>query len=79
MSGTHVHDAAARRDGTISLARTHNKPAWVRSTDPAGVLAPDIRLSLKFRCIADFDIDMLLGIERTIFSRRCCITMHLGG
>jgi hypothetical protein len=75
-----IHDATARRDGTTSLPRTHNKPASVRSTDPAGVLAPNVRVIAAISPYCDFDIDMLLGIERTIISRRCCIMMHfLGG
>jgi hypothetical protein len=55
--------------------RTHNKPVPVRSIDPRGVLAPDIRAIAVASLQFDPSIAMSSGSERAIIKRRC-MTAH---
>jgi hypothetical protein len=55
--------------------RTYSKPVPVRSIDPRGAFAPDIRAIALGSLQLDPDIDMPSGSERTII-KRCCMTAH---
>jgi len=70
-----IHDATARRGGTTSLVRTYNKPVLVRSIDPRGAFAPDIRAIAVGSLQHDPDLGMPSGSERAII-KRCCMTAH---
>jgi hypothetical protein len=53
-----------------------NKPAWVRSIDPRGAVAPSIRAIAVVSLHCDPETGMLLAIGRTIRKCCCCMTAH---
>jgi len=55
--------------------RTHNKPVLVRSIDPRGAFAPDIRAIAVGSLQREPDIGMPSGSERAII-KRCCMTAY---
>jgi hypothetical protein len=60
---------------TYNKLRTYNKAVLMRSIDPRGAFAPDIRAIAVGSLQRDPDIGMPSGSERAII-KRCCMTAH---